>query len=265
MNDLTPFPARSGFVPQGQRTLCPLVMVGDPDMATTRALLQTCVDLGVGMVELCLPFGNAFTDGATLRRAHARALRQQVDLEDALALIREFHDHIDIVLLADCSHTLRPHGFGRVCAAAAAAGAAAILPHGLPPRMAPAFRRAADGVIPVVGTMYLNSAPEIRREVVANTTAFIYLVSAYGRSGGATELPDVSPELEALHSKTHLPLALGFGLKQPRDVAASFAMGCDIAIVGSAISAAVETGMSTGDPVTPARTLIAALNAEARP
>jgi tryptophan synthase alpha chain len=243
------------------RSLCPLIMVGDPDLAATRALLRACVELGVGMVELCLPFANAFTDGDTLRRAHARALRDDPGLDGALDLIRDFSGRIAIVLLADCSHTLRPHGFAEVCCAARDAGAAAILPHGLPPRMAEAFHRAAAGVIPVVGTMYLNSPPHVRREVIARAGAFLYLVSGYGRSGGGAP-PDASPEIAALRGKTALPVALGFGLKTPRDVRGAFAMGCDIAIVGSAVSAALESGLAGGDPVGPARTLIAALNAE---
>ncbi|MCU0911288.1 MAG: tryptophan synthase subunit alpha [Rhodobacteraceae bacterium] len=244
-----------------QRSLCPLIMVGDPDLATTRALLRACVDLGVGMVELCLPFANAFTDGDTLRRAHARALADDPGLDGALALIREFSDRIAIVLLADCSHTLRPHGFAEVCRAARDAGAAAILPHGLPPRLADGFHRTAAGVIPVVGTMYLNSPPDVRRAVVGRTTAFLYLVSGYGRSGGGAP-PDASPEIAALRGKTALPIALGFGLKTPGDVRGAFAMGCDIAIVGSAVSAALESGLGAGDPVGAASALIAALNAE---
>ncbi|WP_349360656.1 tryptophan synthase subunit alpha [Stappia sp.] len=244
--------------------LCPLIMAGDPDLATTRDLLAACVELRIAMVELCLPFPNAFTDGATLRRAHARGLAAGLDLPAVFDLIRDFSASIDIVLLADCSHTLLPAGFTAVCERARAAGAAAILPHGLPPRLAPDFHSAAAGTIPIVGTLYVNSPEPVVHKVLDRSSAFVYLVAAYGRSGGQTmPAADLAARIANLKQRTQLPIALGFGLKTPANVAEAFKLGCDIAIVGSAISAAVETGIETGAQVAPARALLEALNAEA--
>ncbi len=244
------------------RRLCPLIMLGDPDLATTEALLQGCVDLGIGMVELCVPFPNAFTDGEVLRRAHARALAANAGLPEALALIANFASRIDIVLLADASHTLRPHGFANVCRIAAAAGAAAILPHGLAPRMAADFAAAAAGVIPEVGTLYAAAAPETQAQIIRRAVAFIYLVSAYGRSGQAAPPGDITTAIAAIKAQTDMPVALGFGLKTPADVAGAFAAGADIAIVGSAISAAVEAGIGTPETLAPVMRLLAALQME---
>ena len=252
---------------QRRHRLCSLVMVGDPDMGTTRALLDLCLSLGMDLVELCLPFPNAFTDGETLRRAHARGLASGAGLPEALRLIADYAGRLDMILLADSSHHLRPLGMAEVCAAAAKAGAAGILPHGLPPRLADAFHLAAQAAgLPVVGTLYAGSAPDQRQAAVARSTAFLYLVSAYGRSGGAAQPHLPGPEIAALGQITDLPVALGFGLKTRADVAAAFAAGARIAIVGSALSAAVEAGLGQPDPLAPARALltdlVAALPAE---
>lgn len=258
---------------QRRHRLCPLVMVGDPDMGATRALLDLCVSLGIDLVELCLPFPNAFTDGETLRRAHGRGLASGAGLPEALRLIADYAGRIDMILLADSSHHLRPLGMAELCSAAAEAGAAGILPHGLPPRMADDFHRAAQAAgLPVVGTLYAGSAPDQRKAAVARSSAFLYLVSAYGRSGGGAQpqLPrpeqGPAPEIAALQQITDLPVALGFGLKTRADVAAAFGAGARIAIVGSALSAAVEAGLGQPDPLAPARALltdlVAALPAE---
>ena len=245
------------------RSLCPLIMAGDPDLGTTRALLQTCVDLSIGMVELCIPFPRAFTDGATLQRAHARGLAFGTDLEGVLEVIRDFSQDINIVLLADCSHTLLPNGFGPVCEKVRMAGAAAILPHGLPPRLAQGFLQAAAGTIPVVGTLYVNSTDEICSKVLGQSNAFIYLVSVYGRSGGqAYTGPSLGNRITDLKTRTKLPIALGFGLKTPADIAQAFLLGCDIVIVGSAVSSAIERGIASGNPVSHVRELIETMNAE---
>ncbi|WP_299963960.1 tryptophan synthase subunit alpha [uncultured Roseobacter sp.] len=247
--------------PVWRRGLCPLIMAGDPDLDCTQALLERCIALGVPMVELCLPFRNAFTDGETLQKAHARGLHDEASLEDYFDLIASVSDRIRVVLLADSSHTLRPHGLNRVLQGAARAGAAGVLPHGLPPRMAVPFHAAAMAAgLAVVGTIYANARVETRQAVLQRATAFIYLVTSYGRSGGAADPEALQNQIEALRSHTDLPVALGFGLRTPENVAQAFAAGCDIAIVGSAISGEIEAALAAGeDPVRRAGDFIGAL------
>ncbi len=233
--------------PTNGPALCPLIMAADPDLEATRALLARCVDLGVAMVELCLPFRNAFTDGATLQRAHARALQNETTLQAVLEIVAEFSDQIDIILLADSSHTLRPLGMDQVLMPAAAAGVAGVLPHGLPPRLVEGFHlAAAQAGLPVVGTIYANARPETRQQVLSRASAFLYLVSTYGRSGGAVDPADLRCQIAALRGHCDLPIALGFGLRTPEDVGRAFEAGCDIAIVGSAISGKIETALNKG-------------------
>ncbi|SFR40193.1 tryptophan synthase subunit alpha [Litoreibacter janthinus] len=267
MNTMLDFASRQ-LIETGQmvhaRSLCPLIMAGDPTLDVTRKILQSCVDLGVGMVELCVPFKNAFTDGETLIKAHNRALEHGATLEPVIDMASEFTDRIKIVLLADSSHTLRPYGFEAVCKMACDAGMAGILPHGLPPKMTSSFQNAAFGYIPTVGTIYSNATPDTRRRVLEQASAFIYLVSAYGRSGGASKAGDLSNQIDALRSKTDLPIAIGFGLKTKADVRRAFQSGCDIAIVGSAISGVVEQAIEEDqDPADAAARFIASLNREA--
>lgn len=267
MNTMTNFAAELHIETLNQtdmRTLCPLLMAGDPTLDDTRKILQSCVDFGVGMVELCIPFENAFTDGETLVKAHKRALAHGATLEAVLDMASEFTDQIKIVLLADSSHTLRPYGFEAVCKMARDAGMVGILPHGLPPSMTDRFHAAADNCIPTVGTIYANATPGTRRRVLKKASSFIYLVSAYGRSGGASKSGDLSCQISALRSKTDLPIAIGFGLKDKLDVRKAFQSGCDIAIVGSAVSNAVEQAIDEGkDPAIAAARFIGSLNREA--
>ncbi|UWP97210.1 tryptophan synthase subunit alpha (plasmid) [Aliiroseovarius crassostreae] len=269
-NSEPPSPALLPFT-AGHPRLCPLIMAGDPDLDTTRALLTRCVDLGVRMVELCVPFRNAFTDGDTLRRAHKRALKNEVSPSETvfavLDMVRAFHKQIDIVLLVDSSHTLRPVGMDLLLGRAKEAGVSALLPHGLPPRLVEQFNTAARRAgMPVVGTIYANATPEVRQKVLHQTSAFLYLVSTYGRSGGAVDPCDLTPRIEMLRTQTDVPIALGFGLRSPQDVARAFAAGCDIAIVGSAISNEVDAALDAGECVVDrAGSFIAALQAAAQP
>ncbi|MFW2543709.1 tryptophan synthase subunit alpha [Primorskyibacter sp. 2E107] len=252
--------------PVRTRKLCPLIMAGDPSLDVTRALLRHCAEAGIAMVELCLPFRNAFTDGKTLLQAHKRALSNEISAQSVIEMAAEFTDRIDIILLADSSHTLRPEGFERILGMAKRAGFAGVLPHGLPPALTARFDIAAKGAgLPQVGTIYANALPEVRQRVLGRAGAFIYLVSSYGRSGGSVDPADLTCQIEALRSHTDLPVALGFGLKTPRDVGRAFAAGADIAIVGSAISGVVEAALAAGlDPARETADFIDSLNRETR-
>lgn len=273
MNHHTRPPAATSDAAQGstltrghRHALCPLIMVGDPTLAATRALLTRCTELGVPMVELCLPFRNAFTDGEALQSAHKRALANAVEFAAVMDLIAEFSNRISIILLADSSHTLRPLGIDYVLSAAAKAGVAAVLPHGLPPRLVAQFHDAAGfAKLPAVGTIYANSGVETRQGVLERARAFIYLVTTYGRSGGSADPNQLRCQIDALRSHTALPIALGFGLRTADDVAQAFSAGSDIAIVGSAVSAQIEAALTAGeDPVTRAGDFIATLQERAQ-
>lgn len=248
------------------RKLCPLIMAGDPSLEATRELLRHCAQIGVAMVELCLPFRNAFTDGKTLLHAHERALRNEASAQAVIEMAAEFTDRMDIILLADSSHTLRPEGFEHILGMAKQAGFAGVLPHGLPPVLTTRFDLAAQGAgMKQVGTIYANALPEVRQQVLKRAGAFIYLVSTYGRSGGSVDPADLTCQIEALRAHTPLPIALGFGLKTPSDVGRAFAAGADIAIVGSAVSGIVENALAAGlDPVEETAAFIEILNLETK-
>ncbi|WP_425101104.1 tryptophan synthase subunit alpha [Tropicibacter sp. S64] len=268
MNHTPDFSNATPVIPSRARLhrLCPLIMAGDPSLAATRDLLRECVRIGVAMVELCLPFRNAFTDGRTLLHAHERALRNEAGAEAVIAMAAEFTGSLDIILLADSSHTLRPEGFEKILGLAKQAGFAGVLPHGLPPVLTTRFDLAARGAgLAQVGTIYANALPEVRQQVLGRAGAFIYLVSSYGRSGGSVDPADLTCQIEALRGHTTLPIALGFGLKTPSDVGKAFAAGADIAIVGSAVSGVVETALAAGlDPVEETAAFIKALNRETK-
>jgi tryptophan synthase alpha chain len=233
---------------QHQRALCLLLMAGDGGLAQTRELLNCCVENGVDAVELCAPFPNAFTDGDTVRQAHSRALDQGVVWQDLLPLIAEFSSRIRIVALLDYSHVFARQDIVRVLQQLRDAGAAAILPHGLPPRSRIPFYSAAAGAsLPVVGTLYPQSSDVVRGEVLQQSGGFIYLVSHFGRSGAAAPDPQqIRHEIARLKAETRLPIALGFGLKSAADVTAAFELGADMAIVGSQACAVVADAAAKG-------------------
>ena len=60
--------------------------VGDPDLATTRAIALAAIDAGADVLELGVPFSDPIADGPVIQRASERALANGTSLSDVLAL-----------------------------------------------------------------------------------------------------------------------------------------------------------------------------------
>ena len=57
-----------------RKVLVPYITAGDPDLGTTRRLLDAAVEGGADIIELGIPFSDPTADGPTLQRAALRAL-----------------------------------------------------------------------------------------------------------------------------------------------------------------------------------------------
>jgi tryptophan synthase alpha chain len=90
--------------------------------------------------------------------------------------------------------------------------------------------------------------------VLANTSGFLYYVSITGITGTvAPDVADVHAQVARIKTSTHLPIAVGFGVKTP-DQARMIAAGADGVVVGSALVNAVRDsldadGKATGNTV----------------
>lgn len=242
--------------PDGEPGLALFLNAGDPPLAALPEVLGMLDESGVDCVELAVPFPHSFTDGPVVRRSADRALSAGAGLADVLACVTEVGPrlgHLRIALLADWSHTVRPVGLAELLRRVADSPVDALLVHGLPAtRRAGYYRAAAGAGVPVVTTCYPGSAPEIRVESARNASAYLYLVSHYGRSGQTPpgRLAELGGVIAALRRDMSGPIAVGFGVRDRADVETLGRIGADAAVVGSATVSTVERALAEGRDVT---------------
>jgi tryptophan synthase alpha chain len=217
---------------------------GDPDLNATRRIIGILEKNNVDAVELCVPFPNSFTDGQVILRSHQRALRNNVSLDDVLAMVAETRRtcKIPIVLLADYSHSVKPIGMEAFLTACRKVHIDGTLIHCLPPLLAGAYHQQSKMMgLAAVSSLYPNSSEATRRKVYASASGFIYLVTTYGRTGGNQwQSSAVVAYLKRVRAETTLPLAVGFGIRTRQDLDALYQAGMDAGIIGSAITAIIE-------------------------
>jgi tryptophan synthase alpha chain len=229
---------------------------GDPSFAVLRELVLMLDERRVDCLELAVPFPNVVTDGPVIRRSAERAIAGGADLESTLAFVagvRPELDHLRIVLMADWRHTVRALALDGFVTRTLGSGADGLLLHGVPPRARPSYYETARAAgLPIVTTCFVGSPPAAFEEAARNASAYLYLVSHFGRGEGAAA-PDpgrLAPAVAALRDRTSAPIAVGFGVRTGADVEAVAASGADAAIVGSSCVACLERELEAGgDPV----------------
>ena len=70
-------------------SLVAYVTCGDPDLATTRAVVLAAIEAGADVIELGVPFSDPLADGPVIQRASERALKHGTTLDQILKLAAE--------------------------------------------------------------------------------------------------------------------------------------------------------------------------------
>jgi tryptophan synthase alpha chain len=221
----------------------PFLMAGDPSLQATAGQLAALTAGGADIVELGVPFSDPIADGPVNQRAATRALAAGTKLSGILELVARHRDALGApVVLYTYYNPLLARGIDRFAEQAAASGVDGVLCVDLPPEeaereLAPALRQRG------VDLIFLLS-PTSTRERVARaarmSTGFIYYVSRTGVTGERSTLPeDLVRDVKRLRRRCDLPLAVGFGISTPDQVAALGEVA-DAVVVGSALVRLVE-------------------------
>lgn len=213
------------------------VTAGDPSLADTVDLVTAIYEAGADLVELGIPYSDPLADGPTIQAAGQRALAAGTTVAGVLECARQIRERVPVPLvIMTCFNPILQFGPEQFAERAAQAGVAGILVSDLPPEESQEWTEtAAGGGLETIFLVAPTTEPERMRLACEHSTGFVYVVSRPGTTGVREELP---PELDQLLTRlraiTDQPLAVGFGLSTPQQVAA-VAQIADGVIVGSAV------------------------------
>jgi tryptophan synthase alpha chain len=221
---------------QRRAALIPYVVIGDPDLETTLAVVEAIAEAGADIVELGIPYGDPLADGPTIAAAAQRALEGGTTMEDSFAVAERLRERIPIVFFTYYNPVYQ-YGVDRFAQRAAAVGAGGAIVPDLPLEESELLRAAFrhHGI-----ALPLLVAPTTPREragkIAAASDGFVYVVSRLGVTGARRE-PDITwiaREIAALRGQSDRALAVGFGISTPEHVKAVAAVA-DGVIIGSAL------------------------------
>ena len=256
----------------GRSGLVTFTMMGDPDIETSFEILRGLPAAGADIIEIGSPFTDPMADGPVIQVAGQRALKAGITLEKTIALVRRFRETDDEtpLILMGYYNPIYIYGVDRFLGDALDAGLDGLIIVDLPPEedselCLPALEA---GLAFIRLTAPTTDDARLPR-VLANSSGFVYYISITGITGadGASS-QSIAAAVERLRRHTKLPIAVGFGIKTPEQVAA-VAGSADAAVVGSAIISAIENSLNGAGAATPqtvdaALSLVQALSAGVR-
>lgn len=218
--------------------LVAFITAGDPDLATSRAILAGLPDAGADLIELGMPFTDPMADGPAIQASSLRALKSGMTLAKVLDLVAGFRrrDALTPIVLMGYYNPIYSYGVDRFLADAKDSGVDGLIIVDLPPEeddelCLPAIAAGLDFIRLATPTTDGARLPK----VLEHAGGFLYYVSITGITGtrGAA-VEAVETAVKRLKSATRLPIAVGFGIREP-DQAAAIARFADAAVVGSAL------------------------------
>ena len=222
---------------QQRAGLITYVTAGDPDRDTSARILVALALAGADVLEVGVPFSDPLADGPVIQRASERALAAGMTLRGTLDVVREVRAAVEtpIVLFTYANPVVRMDAevFARE---ASEAGADGVLILDYPveeaePLRAPMLRAGLDPIFLISPT---TSDDRIARSAELGR-GFLYLISRLGVTGARDRLSDdVSGMIARVRARTTLPVAVGFGISCPEQVAQT-CRSADAAVVGSAL------------------------------
>ena len=239
---------------EGRAALVTFTMAGDPDYATSLAILKALPKAGADVIELGMPFTDPMADGPAIQAAGLRALHAGQNMKKTLATVREFRagDDATPLVLMGYYNPIYLYGVERFLSHAKAAGVDGLIVVDLPPEedselCLPAMKAGLNFIRLATPTTDEKRLPT----VLTNTSGFVYYVSITGITGAAA--PDTSKVAAAvarIKRHTKLPVCVGFGVRTAAH-ARAIAEGAEGVVVGSALVEAVRQSLGPdGKPTT---------------
>jgi tryptophan synthase alpha chain len=222
---------------------------GDPDLPRSAEILKALDRAGADVLEVGVPFSDPLADGPVIQRATERAIAAGGSLRASLSVIAGVRPQVKapIVIFSYANPMLRM-GLDAFARQAADAGVDGVLALDLPIEEAGGFREtlASAGI----DTIFLLSptTTDARIKTAAELgSGFLYGISRLGVTGAqATVATGAEAMVRRIRAHTAMPIALGFGISSPEQVAEVCAYA-DAAVVGSALVSVIAEASATPD------------------
>ena len=218
-----------------QKAFVGYIVAGDPDLETSLELMHLSVDSGVDILEIGVPFTDPIAEGPTIQQAHDRSLENETNLQKIVDLVCKFREkdiNTPIILMGYINNFLiykdlinRSHDLG----------VDGVLVVDIPGELSLEDYGIDNQDLDVISLVSPTTSKERVKEIVKNSTGFIYYVTLRGVTGSSNlDGNEIEQNIKYIKSISSIPVMAGFGIKNSDDakLLSSFSDGI---VIGSSI------------------------------
>ena len=218
-----------------QKAFVGYIVAGDPDLETSLELMHLSVDSGVDILEIGVPFTDPIAEGPTIQQAHDRSLENETNLQKIIDLICKFREkdtNTPIILMGYINNFLmykdlinRSHDLG----------VDGVLVVDIPGELSLDDYGIDNQDLDIISLVSPTTSKERVKEIVKNSTGFIYYVTLRGVTGSSNlDGNEIEQNIKYIKSISSIPVMAGFGIKNSDDakLLSSFSDGI---VIGSSI------------------------------
>ena len=245
----------AAFATSGKRAaLMPYLMGGFPTIDASRAIGEACAESGADLLELGVPYSDPLADGPVIHAAGTAALEAGATLRDVLEVGRVLTETIPVVLMC-YANLVFARGPERFADELAQRGISGLIVPDLPLEEGGDVLAACDAAGVALVPLVAPTTPDERLAAIGRSArGFVYTVSVTGTTGERQGLAgDVRAMLTRTKARTDVPVALGFGIRDPEGATQAVAAGADGVIVGSRL---VRAAAESPEPAPVVRDLV---------
>ncbi|MEK7702347.1 MAG: tryptophan synthase subunit alpha [Nitrospirota bacterium] len=228
---------------KGEKALIAYIMAGDPNLSETERIVLELEKSGADLIELGVPFSDPVADGPTIQKAAERALLNGVSLQMVLERVVSIRKKSKIpILLMTYLNPVCTFGIELFFKEARQSFVDGVIIPDLPLEEAmPFLKWSRRYQIDLIFLVAPTTPMERISKIVTAASGFIYYVSLTGITGAAiNKIAEVTENISKVKSKTHLPVAAGFGISNEAE-AKEISRISDGVIIGSLFVKTIET------------------------
>ena len=230
---------------RNQKALVAYLVAGDPDIDSTLEIMHMFVKSGVDIIEVGVPFTDPIAEGPIIQRAHDRAIKKQISLEDVFELIKKFRsqdEETPIVLMGYLNSFIF---YKDLIEKNQNNSVDSILVVDIPGELDIADYGIKNENINTISLISPTTKNDRIKLIANNSTGFIYYVTLRGVTGSSNlNVDEIKKNISEIKKYATVPTLAGFGIKSPDD-AKALSSCADGVIIGSSIVKMIEESSST--------------------
>ena len=232
---------------RGEKALVCFFTAGDQPLEELPEIVELLANAGADIIEVGIPFSDPFGEGPTIQDSSQRSLENGTSLSKILEAMSKCKTTVPLVTMGYYNPILR-YGLDSFAKESKRIGATGTIVSDLVPDEASDWDEAcsANGL----ETIYLvapTSTEKRMKQVSAQSTGFVYVVSRTGVTGAESSVPiEISALVRRVKDLSAKPVCVGFGISTP-DHVKMVCQTADGAVVGSAIVSLLHKHWKTPD------------------